>query len=410
MKAEILAVGTEILLGDIVNTNAHYLANRLKELGIFVYYQGVVGDNTKRLIDELDLAFKRSDLVITTGGLGPTKDDLTKEAAAEYFNRKLILNEEELKKIEGYFKRRNVLVTENNKKQALIPEGAIVLVNPNGTAPGCIIEQDGKILVILPGPPNEMKAMYDKTVLPYLEKKQECTLVSKTLRMIGIPEGTMADRVASYLDLENPTVAPYAKDYDVILRITAKGKDIDAGRKILEPVERELRGILNEYIYGEDEDTIESVLGTYLVKNNIKISTAESCTGGLLAGKIINYPGISEVFGEGYITYSNEAKIKNLGVSEETLTKFGAVSKETAIEMAEGAASVSGTNLAISTTGIAGPTGGTPDKIVGLVYIGIYYNGITKYKELRLSGDRQRVRNRAVNEALSFAYKEIRDK
>lgn len=408
MKAEILAVGTEILLGDIVNTNAHYLANRLKELGIFVYYQGVVGDNTKRIIDELDLAFKRSDIVITTGGLGPTKDDLTKEAAAEYFNKKLILNEEELKKIEEFFNRRNIKITENNRKQALIPEGALVLVNPNGTAPGCIIEEKGRILVILPGPPNEMKPMYEKTVLPYLQKKQECTLVSKTLRMIGIPEGTMADMVSSYLDLENPTVAPYAKDNDVILRITAKARDINTGEKILEPVEKQIRGILGEFIYGEDEDTIEDVLGAYLVENNIKIATAESCTGGLLAGRIINYPGISKVFGEGYITYSNEAKVKNLGVSEKTLAEFGAVSKETAMEMAQGAALKSGAGLGISTTGIAGPTGGTPDKIVGLVYIGLYYNGIVKYKELKLSGNRQKVRSRAVNEALSFAYKEIK--
>lgn len=409
MKAEILAVGTEILLGDIVNTNAHYLANRLKELGIFVYYQGVVGDNTKRIIDELDLAFKRSDIVITTGGLGPTKDDLTKEAAAEYFNKKLILNEEELKKIEEFFNRRNIKITENNRKQALIPEGALVLINPNGTAPGCIIEEDDKILIILPGPPNEMKPMYEKTVLPYLQKKQECTLVSKTLRMIGIPEGTMADMVSSYLDLENPTVAPYAKDNDVILRITAKARDINTGKKILEPVENEIRGILGGFIYGEDEDTIEDVFGAYLVENDIKIATAESCTGGLLAGRIINYPGISKVFGEGYITYSNEAKVKNLGVSEKTLAEFGAVSKETAMEMAQGAALKSGADLGISTTGIAGPAGGTPDKIVGLVYVGLYYNGIVKYKELKLSGNRQKVRSRAVNEALSFAYKEIKD-
>lgn len=409
MKAEILAVGTEILLGDILNTNAHYLANRLKELGIFVYYQGVVGDNTKRIIEELDLAFKRSDIVITTGGLGPTKDDLTKEAAAEYFNKKLILNEEELKKIEEFFKRRNIKITENNRKQALIPEGALVLINPNGTAPGCIIEEDDKILIILPGPPNEMKPMYEKTVLPYLQKKQECTLVSKTLRMIGIPEGTMADMVSSYLDLENPTVAPYAKDNDVILRITAKARDINTGKKILEPVEKQIRGILGEFIYGEDEDTIEDVFGAYLVENDIKTATAESCTGGLLAGRIINYPGISKVFGEGYITYSNEAKVKNLGVSEKTLAEFGAVSKETAMEMAQGAALKSGADLGISTTGIAGPAGGTPDKIVGLVYVGLYYNGIVKYKELKLSGNRQKVRSRAVNEALSFAYKEIKD-
>lgn len=408
MKAEILAVGTEILLGDIVNTNAHYLANRLKELGILVYYQGVVGDNTKRLIDELDMAFKRSDLVITTGGLGPTKDDLTKEAAAEYFNRKLILNQEELKKIEGYFNKKNLKITENNIKQALIPEKALILKNPNGTAPGCIIEEGGKILVILPGPPNEMKPMYENEVLPYLQKKQECTLVSKTLRMIGIPEGTMAHEVSSYLDLSNPTVAPYAKEDDVILRITAKAANGEEGRKLLEPVVREIKNILGDFIYGEDEDTIEDVLGKYLTSNNIKVSTAESCTGGLLAGRIINYPGISSVYGEGYITYSNEAKVKNLGVSEKTLAQFGAVSKETAMEMARGAAMKSGADLGISTTGIAGPTGGTKDKMVGLVYIGLYYKGNIKYKELRLSGSRQKVRSRAVNEALSYAYKEIR--
>lgn len=408
MRAEILAVGTEILLGNIVNTNAQYIANRLAELGIEVYHQSVVGDNAERLMQAYDLAFKRADLVITTGGLGPTKDDLTKEVAFEYFGKKAVLHEELLKEIEDYFKKINMPMSENNKKQAFFPEDAIIMKNKNGTAPGCIIEEGNKILVVLPGPPREMKLMFEESLVPYLKKFQDSVLVSKTLRVIGLGESNVAEIIDDILEnSKNPTVAPYAKEGQVTLRITAKAENEEEGKKLIISVEKEIRERLGISVYGEGDITLEEVVGKILVENNLTIATAESCTGGLLGGAIINYPGISKVFKEGFITYSNEAKIKRLNVSEKTLKNFGAVSSETAAEMAKGAALSSGSDIGISTTGIAGPGGGTKEKPVGLVYVGLYIKGEVKTKELHLVGNRQRIRNMTVMRALDWLRREL---
>ncbi|KYH28720.1 MULTISPECIES: competence/damage-inducible protein A [Clostridium] len=408
MRAEILAVGTEILLGNIVNTNAQYIANRLAELGIEVYHQSVVGDNAERLMQAYDLAFKRADLVITTGGLGPTKDDLTKEVAFEYFGKKAVLHEELLKEIEDYFKKINMPMSENNKKQAFFPEDAIIMKNKNGTAPGCIIEEGNKILAVLPGPPREMKLMFEESLVPYLKKFQDSVLVSKTLRVIGLGESNVAEIIDDILEnSKNPTVAPYAKEGQVTLRITAKAENEEEGKKLIISVEKEIRERLGISVYGEGDITLEEVVGKILVENNLTIATAESCTGGLLGGAIINYPGISKVFKEGFITYSNEAKIKRLNVSEKTLKNFGAVSSETAAEMAKGAALSSGSDIGISTTGIAGPGGGTKEKPVGLVYVGLYIKGEVKTKELHLVGNRQRIRNMTVMRALDWLRREL---
>lgn len=408
MRAEILAVGTEILLGNIVNTNAQYIANRLAELGIEVYHQSVVGDNAERLMQAYDLAFKRADLVITTGGLGPTKDDLTKEVAFEYFGKKAVLHEELLKEIEDYFKKINMPMSENNKKQAFFPEDAIIMKNKNGTAPGCIIEEGNKILAVLPGPPREMKLMFEESLVPYLKKFQDSVLVSKTLRVIGLGESNVAEIIDDILEnSKNPTVAPYAKEGLVTLRITAKAENEEEGKKLIISVEKEIRERLGISVYGEGDITLEEVVGKILVENNLTIATAESCTGGLLGGAIINYPGISKVFKEGFITYSNEAKIKRLNVSEKTLKNFGAVSSETAAEMAKGAALSSGSDIGISTTGIAGPGGGTKEKPVGLVYVGLYIKGEVKTKELHLVGNRQRIRNMTVMRALDWLRREL---
>jgi nicotinamide-nucleotide amidase len=410
MKAEILAVGTEILLGDIVNTNAHYLSKRLADLGISVFYQTVVGDNPERLLKAYELAFTRADIVIATGGLGPTKDDLTKEIGAEYFGKKLVLHEESYKHVKDYFDRMNRPLSEGNKKQAMMPEGSIVLPNPNGTAPGCIIEENNKILVMLPGPPKEMTPMFEASVMPYLEKFSDGVLVSKILRVLGIGESAMAEKIEDIIDSQvNPTVAPYAKDYEAILRITAKGNTREEAEKLIIPTEEKIREKLGNNIYAEGETTIEAIVGEMLVKRNITISTAESCTGGLLAGTLINYPGISSVFMEGAITYSNEAKMKRLGVKEETLQKYGAVSQETAEEMAVGIARASGTEIGISVTGIAGPEGGTEEKPVGLVYVGLYIKGKVKVKKLNLFGDRQKIRNRTVINVLDWLRRELID-
>lgn len=408
MKAEILAVGTEILLGDIVNTNTQYIAKRLADMGISVYHQSVVGDNEERLLDAYKSAFERADIVIATGGLGPTKDDLTKEVGAKYFNKRLVLHEESLRYIKEFFKRLGRTMGESNVKQAYMPEGANILPNPNGTAPGCIIDENNRILVMLPGPPKEMVPMFENFVVPYLAKLSDSIIVSKVLRVIGLGESTMAEMVDDIMEKStNPTVAPYAKNFESILRITAKGKTKEEAERLIVPIEEEIRKRLGENIYAEGENTLENVVGELLVKKNLTIATAESCTGGLLAGTIINYPGISSVFLEGAVTYSNEAKMKRLGVKKETLEKYGAVSEETAREMAEGIAKVANTDIGISVTGIAGPGGGTKDKPVGLVYVGMYIKGKVIVKRFSFPGDRQKVRQRTVMNALDFLRREL---
>jgi nicotinamide-nucleotide amidase len=408
MRGEILAVGTELLLGDIVNTNAQYLARRLADLGISVFNQSVVGDNEERLLDAFKMAFNRAELVITTGGLGPTKDDLTKEVGAKYFNREFYVHEESLHFLEDFFAKRNLSVNEGNRKQAYIPIGAHILTNDYGTAPGCIINENDKILIMLPGPPKEMKPMFENYVVPYLKKYDNGVLISKVLHICGIGEGQMAEKISSIIDnQDNPSVAPYAKDGEVILRITAKAKDENTALELISPIEYKIRQILGADIYGIGDTSLEEVVGEKLVESKLTISTAESCTGGLLASRLINYPGISEVFLEGAVTYNNEAKIKRLGVNPEIIKLNGAVSKETAAAMAAGIAKVAGTNIGISTTGIAGPTGGTTEKPVGLVYVGLSINGNVMTKELHLWGMRQNIRERTVITALDWLRREL---
>lgn len=408
MRAEIIAVGTEILLGDIVNTNAQFLSSELANLGIDVYNQSVVGDNEERILEAFKNAFKNSDLVITSGGLGPTEDDLTKEVAAKYFDKKLTLHEPSLNAIKDYFEKRGKKISENNYKQAYFPSDCVVLPNNCGTAPGAIMEYDEKIIIVLPGPPKELKAMFNESVLPYLKKKSSNVIVSRVLRLIGIGEGDMSNRVKDIIDeSKNPTVAPYAKDTDVILRISAKANNEEEAKLMIKPVEAKIREKLGEYIYGVDNESLEDIIGDMLVKNNYTISTAESCTGGLVAGTLINYPGISKCFIEGAVTYANEAKIRSLGVSKEILENYGAVSYECAEAMARGIAKKTGTDIGISTTGIAGPGGGTLEKPVGLVYIGLYFKGEVIVKKCNLTGDRQKVRNRAVVSALELLRRKL---
>lgn len=408
MKCEIIAVGTELLLGDILNTNAQYLSRRLSELGIFCYHQSVVGDNPQRLKETYELVFKRADLVITTGGLGPTKDDLTKEISFEFFRKESVLHEESLKRIEDRFEKMGREMAKNNIKQAYFPKDAIVLRNDNGTAPGCIINENNKILINLPGPPKEMKPMFENSVVPYLSNFQKVVLTSKVLRVIGIGESAAEEMISHIIENQtNPTVAPYAKDGEVTFRITATAENENKAKELIVPIEEELKEIFKENLYGEGDDTLEDVLGKFLVENNLTVSTAESCTGGLLGAKLINYPGISSVFLEGAITYSNDAKMRTLGVKEETLKEFGAVSSETAKEMAEGIAKRCGARIGISTTGIAGPGGGTDEKPVGLVYIGVYIDGKVSTKKLNLLGNRQQIRNRATQCALDLLRRKL---
>ncbi len=408
MKAEIISIGTELLLGEIVNTNAQYIAKELATLGIDVYHQSVVGDNVGRLYEAYRVAFQRADLIIATGGLGPTKDDMTKEIAAQFLNRKLVPHNESLKIIEEFFSKRNLPVNDGNRKQGYFPEGAIILPNPNGTAPACIVEHNDKKLILLPGPPREMVPLFETEVIPYLKKYQDKVFVFKVLNISGIGEGHMEEIIMDIVDNQtNPTVAPYAKAQGLTLRIAASGFTYEEAEKLIVPVEKQIRDRLGDNIYGEGDITLEAVVAELLMEKKLTIATAESCTGGLLSGRLINYPGISSVFVEGVVTYSNQSKIRLLDVKPETLEKYGAVSQEVAKEMAEGIYKAAGTSIGISVTGIAGPAGETETSPVGLTYIGICMNGTTKVKKLNLSGDRNRIRNMITTSALDLLRREI---
>ena len=406
MNAEIITVGTEILLGDILNTNTRYLARALADLGIGIHRQTSVGDNRERLLKAFASAFEHSDLVITTGGLGPTADDITKEIAAEFFGQELVVHEPSLRKLEETFRDRPEAMAGGNRKQALFPEHSVVLENPNGTAPGCILMDGDRRIVVLPGPPHEMEPMYENHVRPHLEAMSGQTIRSRILRFAGIGEWDLASRVSDLTELKNPTVAPYARDGEAILRITAMAEDEAASEALIEPVAGEIRARLKDYYYGEGEENLEQRTARLLIEKGLTISTAESLTGGMLASSFIQCPlGISASYLSGYITYSNEAKVRELNVSQETLQQYGAVSAACAREMVLGCQKNTGSDIAISTTGIAGPDGGSEEKPVGLAYIGLYYKGKTEVFMGQFRGDRNRVRQRVVRFAMEKLFR-----
>jgi len=398
MNAEILAVGTEILLGEIVNTNAQYISAQLATLGIDVYFQTVVGDNPKRLEETIYKAFERADIVITSGGLGPTKDDITKEICGKYFEKPFVRDEKAYDMLKAFFAKRGREMTENNIKQIMVPEGSIVMYNNNGTAPGIIMEGKGKVLIMLPGPPRELKPMFEEYALPYLRKKSDFTFVSRTIRVAKTGESGLEYALRDLIDAQsNPTIATYVKNLEAVVRITAKAKSEEEGLKLIAPVADEIYRRFGSKIYAEGEKTIRTAVCEKLLENNITVACAESCTGGMVAAAFTDMPGISSVFIEGAVTYCNDAKMRRLGVKAETLDKYDAVSAETAMEMAEGIARTSGADIGVSTTGIAGPGGGTEEKPVGLVYVGFYRNGVAKAFKLNYPGLRETVRTRAVD-------------
>jgi len=408
MKAEIIAVGTELLMGEILNSNSRDIARELYNLGIDVYHQSVVGDNLNRVSKELETAFERADLVITTGGLGPTRDDLTKEAAAHFLKREMILDEESIRHLEDFFGSRGLPLNEGNKRQAYFPEGAKIIPNENGTAPACIIEFDEKVLVILPGPPREVIPLMEKYIIPYLEKRTGKVFISDIINISGIGEGHMEEKIMDIIEAqENPTVAPYAKEHGLTLRVTASASTEQETRLLLEPVVKKICDRLGMDVYAIGDTTLEAVVASLLIEQNLSISVAESCSGGLLAGRLINYPGISKVFKEGFITYSNESKINTLGVDSKILSKYGAVSEEVAKQMAKGATDRAKSDVALSITGIAGPDGGTDEKPVGLVYIGLDLLGEVKVMKMDSWGSRDNVRRRAVSQALDMLRREL---
>lgn len=403
MNAELLSVGTELLLGDILNTNAMYLSKELASLGISIYYQSTVGDNSKRVEDAFELAFSRADLVITTGGLGPTDDDLTKEIACKYFNKELILNEQCKNHIENYYKNNDKGMPKSNLKQAYIPSGATVLQNDNGTANGIMIEENNKILIMMPGPPDEVVPMFEKVVKPLLKSRQKTTIISRNIHLSGIGESRASEVIQDLIqNCKNPTVAPYAKPNEVLFRITANVDNENEASKIIDPIAKEIYSRLGEYIYGEDGTTlIQSVMDS-AIKRGLTVATAESCTGGMLASRFVDYEGASKAFLNGVVSYSNESKCKLLGVDSKTLDTYGAVSEEVAIQMAKGIKENSGASVGIATTGIAGPDGGTSEKPVGLVYICLYSDNKTMTKCLNIKGNRQKVRERTVAESIEL--------
>ena len=409
MNAEILCIGSELLHGDIVNTNARYISKKLAELAIDVHYQTVVGDNAERIKKAFDIGFSRADLIICTGGLGPTQDDITKETLAEYFRVEMVFDQESLDHVKKVYMRFRKDFPQNNIRQAYFPKGCIILDNPNGTANGCIYRgRDGqgkyKIGILLPGPPKEMEPMMDSKVMPYLKQFSDWVVYGEKLVVTNIGESAAEEMVLDIIKKQtNPTLATFASAGKVIFRITAKAETKEKCIELIRPVREELiRRFGKENAYLVDSGNVEDKVAQLLLEKNLTISVAESLTGGLVSSKLISYPGISKSYLQGFVTYSNESKIKTLGVKKETLDKYGAVSEETAKEMAYGAAEVSGSDLGVSTTGIAGPDGGSKEKPVGLAYICVYYKGIYEVKKINSTGTRETVRERATNTALDL--------
>ena len=374
MTAEIICVGTEMLLGDILNSNAQYLAQQLAQLGIPHYYQTVVGDNPERLKEVIEIAASRVQILIFTGGLGPTPDDLTCETIADFFGVTLKERADIIEDIAEKFAQRGRVMSANNRKQALIPQGAEILPNPTGTAPGIIWQpRPGLTIFTFPGVPSEMYQMWTQTAVPFLKSQGwgKEIIYSRSLRFWGIGESALAEKVAPYFNLTNPTVAPYAGKGEVRLRISAKATDSTTAEALITPIEKQLIEIAGLDYYGANDDTLASVVGNLLRSSGETLSIAESCTGGGLGQMLTEIPGSSDYFWGGVIAYDNSVKIGLLGVNPEDLEKFGAVSATVAEQMAAGVKNRLSTTWGLSITGIAGPTGGTETKPVGLVYIGL---------------------------------------
>ena len=379
MKTAILTVGTEILFGQIVNTNAAFLSQELQNMGYDVMYHYSVGDNPGRLKELINFAFHDCDLILTTGGLGPTQDDLTKEVIAEAMGDVIVENEECMKALLDNYKKAGRTMTPNNLKQGYMPSRARVLPNDAGTAPGFALEKDGKLIISMPGPPREMKRMFELQVKPILESMQDSVIFYRIIRTFGLGESSMETVLLPLIDGQtDPTIATYAKEGECSLRVASKRATKEEAVAAVDRVIEDVNQLIGEYIYSYDDEDLVDVVGKLLLEKHITISCAESCTGGLFAAALTDIPGISEVFERGIVTYSNRAKMEELGVKAETLDKFGAVSPETACEMASGLAEKTGSDLCISVTGIAGPGGGTAEKPVGLAYIGIAYKGQVK--------------------------------
>lgn len=402
MIAEIITVGTEILLGNIVNTNAEFLAKECAKLGLFVYHQQTVGDNMERLVEVIKEAKKRADVIILSGGLGPTMDDITREALAKVVGKELVLDEKILKKLREFFESRGRTMPDNNIRQAMAIPDSIVADNPNGTAPGMIVEEKNKIYMLLPGPPIEMKPMFNDVMAKFIASKMKMTIYSKMLKLCNVSESLVETQIKDLLDKQtNPTIAIYAKIGVISIRISATAQNEEEARSLILPVETELKHRFKTLIFTDkEEESLASVVIEMLRQRKKTLAVAESCTGGMLSSRIVDEAGVSDVFLEGLVTYSNRAKHELLGVKLEKIERYGAVSEEVAVDMVKGLIRTSGADAGIAITGIAGPKGDTPDKPVGLVYISSYYNGELKVKKYKFRGSRDNIRNFASTYAL----------
>jgi len=411
MKCELISVGTELLVGDTLNTNVQYLSRELSLLGIRVYFHTTVGDNPNRLEEAVRIAFSRSDLIITTGGLGPTQDDLTKEVIAKLFKRELIQDEKTKEDLLQYFANREFTMTPNNLKQTFIPETAEILFNPCGTAPGILLKEQGRVIIMLPGPPREMTRVFEDAVLPLLKQDNQQLVISRYYNLSDIGESATEDRLLDLIDAQvNPTIATYAKMGEVLVRITANGRDENEVNTLLDHYQEIMLSRFKENIFSFSKESLQETVCKLLLEKKISVATAESCTGGLIASQLTEYPGLSMVFGTGLVTYSNEAKINLLGVKKETLDTYGAVSAETAREMCENLQKISQSMLSVSVTGIAGPEGGSEKKPVGLVYIGVCFNELTDVYHYHFNGERKVVQQKTANKVFHLIRKTIVDK
>lgn len=408
---EILSVGTELLLGSIVNTDAQMLSQKLSELGLNVYYHTVVGDNPGRLKQAVETAKDRADIIITTGGLGPTCDDLTKRVLAEAFGKKLVLHQDIAQELRAWFARRGQMMTENNLQQAELPEGCTIFPNACGTAPGCAFEAEGRHVLMLPGPPTECMDMFNRQAAPYLSALGEGVIVSRTLKIFGMGESRLESLLRERMNaLTNPTLAPYAKEGECELRITAKADSEAAARALIAPVEQELRELLGDMVYGADVPNMETAVLDRLKAAGLTLGTAESCTGGLIAKRLTDVAGASAAFKGGVVSYCNEVKAHVLGVPEDMLEEYGAVSEPVARAMAEGARRVLNCDLAVSATGVAGPGPDDRGNPEGLVYLALAAAGTTQVRAITLSGaSRARVRTTAAHHAFDLVRKYLDD-
>ncbi len=410
ISAEIICVGSELLLGHIVNTNASYLARKLAAEGIDMFYQSVVGDNPGRLSAAIRAALQRSDIVITSGGLGPTVDDITIGAIASSLSLPLVLDKKTLRGIKNYFKKMRVKMPPDNKRQAYIPKGAVAIPNPVGTAPASIVECEGGIIAALPGPPRELAPIFENSIIPYLRKKYKsrAVIITRAVRTAGAPEAAVNKKAAAFLKMKgDTTVGIYASLGEVDLKITAKGKNEKEALKKIKKVKSRIISRLGGIIYGFDGDTLESAAGKLLLKKNLSLALAESCTGGLVSNRITNVPGSSRYFKTGAITYSNDSKIKELGVPADLIKEHGAVSRQAAVKMAKGILKKSGADYAIALTGIAGPAGGGKKKPVGLVYIALANRRKVICAEKRFIGNRMDIKLQASTAALDMLRKAL---